>query len=233
MSSTVPHDYLVRMERPDDREAVRRVLEAAFPTSAEADLVERLEAEGCHRVALVAERDERMWSGRFSFVDWKSRLSGAALRRWDWLRWPSIRIARAAESGRSWSGTDWTTVAMRATQSSSCWESQLTTDASGSAATLHNRLNVSTRASTSLRRNWNRTPWKESRAASSTRVRLRKCRGATAIRGVVVRNAVRRSDPQSSTTMAECADVDDSFDGVRLSPHSSRATSSAYQAEIS
>ena len=45
----------IRPERPDDVAAVRRVHEAAFPTSAEANLVERLRASGKAAVALVAE----------------------------------------------------------------------------------------------------------------------------------------------------------------------------------
>ena len=46
----------VRPERPEDYADVRRVLEAAFPTPAEAQLVERVRAAATDRVAWVAER---------------------------------------------------------------------------------------------------------------------------------------------------------------------------------
>src|SRR3972149_11098397 len=46
---------LIRPERGGDAAAVRRVHETAFPTAAEADLVERLRAGGKAVIALVAE----------------------------------------------------------------------------------------------------------------------------------------------------------------------------------
>ena len=46
---------LIRPERDGDAAAVRRVHETAFPTTAEADLVERLRAGGKAVIALVAE----------------------------------------------------------------------------------------------------------------------------------------------------------------------------------
>ena len=45
----------IRPEQPDDRSAVRRVYVAAFPTAAEADLVDRLRANGKAAVSLVAQ----------------------------------------------------------------------------------------------------------------------------------------------------------------------------------
>jgi putative acetyltransferase len=45
----------IRRERQEDGPAVRRVLEAAFPTPAEANLVERLRGNGKAVIALVAE----------------------------------------------------------------------------------------------------------------------------------------------------------------------------------
>ncbi len=45
----------IRPEQPGDYAAVRQVLEAAFPTAAEADLVERLRAAGKAAVSLVAQ----------------------------------------------------------------------------------------------------------------------------------------------------------------------------------
>ena len=45
----------VRVEQPADVAAIRSVLEAAFPTSVEADLVEALRAAGRLRLSLVAE----------------------------------------------------------------------------------------------------------------------------------------------------------------------------------
>jgi len=46
---------LIRPERGGDAAAIRRVHETAFPTAAEADLVERLRAGGKAVIALVAE----------------------------------------------------------------------------------------------------------------------------------------------------------------------------------
>lgn len=60
MNAFTPRDFLVRPERPEDRETVRAVLLAAFPTPAEAELVRRVEDQKCQRVALVAERDGRV-----------------------------------------------------------------------------------------------------------------------------------------------------------------------------
>lgn len=45
----------IRLEQPKDAAAVRRVHQAAFPTAAEADLVDRLRAGGKAAVSLVAE----------------------------------------------------------------------------------------------------------------------------------------------------------------------------------
>ena len=47
----------IRPERANDIAAVRRVHEAAFPTAAEADLVDRLRGNGKAAVSLVAEAD--------------------------------------------------------------------------------------------------------------------------------------------------------------------------------
>ena len=49
----------IRPERPGDAPAVRHVHEAAFPTGAEANLVERLRASGKAVIALVAEDEGR------------------------------------------------------------------------------------------------------------------------------------------------------------------------------
>jgi putative acetyltransferase len=45
---------IVRPEEPADRAAVRTVVEAAFPTPAEAQLVDRLRADGDAEISLVA-----------------------------------------------------------------------------------------------------------------------------------------------------------------------------------
>ena len=47
----------IRPEREEDTSGVRRVLEAAFPTAAEADLVERLRRGAKSVIALAAEDD--------------------------------------------------------------------------------------------------------------------------------------------------------------------------------
>lgn len=51
---------VIRAERADDREAVRAVTAAAFESVAEADLVERLHADGDAEIALVAEAEGRL-----------------------------------------------------------------------------------------------------------------------------------------------------------------------------
>ena len=48
---------LIRVERPEDREAVHALNAAAFPTPAEADLVDTLRERASELVSLVAERD--------------------------------------------------------------------------------------------------------------------------------------------------------------------------------
>jgi putative acetyltransferase len=50
----------IRPEQPTDAVAIRRVLEAAFPTAAEARLVELLRAGDHLVIALVAEADEEI-----------------------------------------------------------------------------------------------------------------------------------------------------------------------------
>lgn len=50
----------IRPEQPVDAPAVRRVHEAAFPTAAEADLVDRLRTNGMAAVSLVAESGDRI-----------------------------------------------------------------------------------------------------------------------------------------------------------------------------
>jgi putative acetyltransferase len=50
----------IRPEQPTDAAAIQRVLEAAFPTAAEAHLVERLRAGGHLRISLVAEVDDQI-----------------------------------------------------------------------------------------------------------------------------------------------------------------------------
>ncbi len=47
----------IRPEQPADAAAIRRVLDAAFPTAAESRLVERLRASGHLRISLVAAVD--------------------------------------------------------------------------------------------------------------------------------------------------------------------------------
>lgn len=48
---------LIRAERPDDAVAIRDVVRAAFEGDGEADLIERLRAEGDLILSLVAEQD--------------------------------------------------------------------------------------------------------------------------------------------------------------------------------
>ncbi len=50
----------IRPEQPADAAAIRRVLEAAFPTAAEAHLVELLRAGGHLGISLVAEVDDEI-----------------------------------------------------------------------------------------------------------------------------------------------------------------------------
>jgi putative acetyltransferase len=49
---------IIRSEEPADRPAVRTVLEAAFPTPAEAQLVDQLRADGDAEISLVAIDDD-------------------------------------------------------------------------------------------------------------------------------------------------------------------------------
>jgi putative acetyltransferase len=59
----MPHHnppLLIRDEQPSDREQVRTVNEAAFGRSDEADLIDRLRAEGAVLVSLVAETDNQI-----------------------------------------------------------------------------------------------------------------------------------------------------------------------------
>jgi putative acetyltransferase len=54
------NDLLIRAETPEDREAVFRVHATAFPTDAEARLVDALRDGGHGRVSLVAEREGKV-----------------------------------------------------------------------------------------------------------------------------------------------------------------------------
>ncbi|MHB1557155.1 MAG: GNAT family N-acetyltransferase [Isosphaeraceae bacterium] len=57
----------IRPEEPADASAIRRVLEAAFPTAAEARLVELLRAGGHLTISLVAEGDDGTIVGHVAF----------------------------------------------------------------------------------------------------------------------------------------------------------------------
>lgn len=54
------HSATIRPEQPSDTTAIRRLLEQSFPTSTEAELVDRLRAAGRLTVALVAEQADRV-----------------------------------------------------------------------------------------------------------------------------------------------------------------------------
>lgn len=58
--TTMKATISVRPELPSDKAAVYRVLAAAFPTPAEADLVERLRAQNLEWVSLVAILDDQV-----------------------------------------------------------------------------------------------------------------------------------------------------------------------------
>jgi len=53
-------EVTIREERAGDRESVRSVIDAAFGGTAEAELVERLHADGDAEIALVAEEEGRI-----------------------------------------------------------------------------------------------------------------------------------------------------------------------------
>lgn len=57
---------LIRAERPDDAGAIRDVVRAAFEGDGEADLIERLRADGDLVLSLVAEQDSRV-AGHIGF----------------------------------------------------------------------------------------------------------------------------------------------------------------------
>lgn len=69
----------VRPARPEDRAAVRRILESAFPSAAEADLVEQLERDGDLAIALVAE-DGGALAGYAAFSRMSVSVDGEDLR---------------------------------------------------------------------------------------------------------------------------------------------------------
>lgn len=54
MAAMMARDLVVRRETPEDRAAVRRLLIGAFPSQAEADLVDALRAQNDRVLALVA-----------------------------------------------------------------------------------------------------------------------------------------------------------------------------------
>lgn len=71
---------VIRAERTNDEEAIRRALEAAFPTPAEARLVALLRAAGRLSASLVAEVDGRVVGHvAFSPVSTDSGATGAGL----------------------------------------------------------------------------------------------------------------------------------------------------------
>lgn len=83
MNSNPQRDFFIRPERPEDRDSVRRILLAAFPTPAEADLAGKLEEAGFRRVSLVAEREgevvgQILFCGVAIETEW-GRLSALAL----------------------------------------------------------------------------------------------------------------------------------------------------------
>jgi len=106
----------IRQERSDDVEAIRAVVEGAFPTPMEARLVELLREAGRLSVSLVAEVDERMVGHvAFSPVSTDSGAMGAGLAPLTVLEAHRRRgiAARLVEAGldacRS-AGFDWVVV---------------------------------------------------------------------------------------------------------------------------
>lgn len=67
---SAPTTVTLRPEREGDHAAIRALLLCAFPTSAEADLVEELRAEEAHvpELCLVAERDSKLAGMLFTTV---------------------------------------------------------------------------------------------------------------------------------------------------------------------
>ena len=53
-------NLIIRYEKPQDISAIRRVNEAAFETSSEADLVDALRDKKAHVISMVAEQENRI-----------------------------------------------------------------------------------------------------------------------------------------------------------------------------
>lgn len=85
---------LIREEQPADRAAVAAVIEAAFARPDEAELVQRLRADGSSEIALVAAMEGAI-VGHVMF--------SRPFARWGWRRWPSRPLIRAAVSEAGWS----------------------------------------------------------------------------------------------------------------------------------
>lgn len=69
---------IIRRARAEDAEAIRSVLVAAFPSTLEAELVERLRRDGDAEIELVAERNGRL-VGHILFSPVKGPLLALAL----------------------------------------------------------------------------------------------------------------------------------------------------------
>ena len=121
----------IRPEQPADAVAIRRVLEAAFPTAAEARLVELLRAGDHLGISLVAEWDEEIVGHiAFSPVEMDGVAGegiGVGLAPVAFIRATNIKASAADSSARVWQ-----LAGARTMVSSSCWGSRRTINASAS-----------------------------------------------------------------------------------------------------
>ena len=142
---------LIRNETSEDAASIQSVLTAAFPTDAEARLVNALRASSNLTLSLVAEQQGTI-VGHIAFspvmlvVD-----TGPTAWASVWRRWPFRPPANGKESPANSSKQAWPSVRRSANRCASCWASPPTTSDLGFARRPTGGLKTST---ASMRSSW-------------------------------------------------------------------------------
>ena len=140
----------IRPEGPADADAIRMVLEAAFPTPDEARLVALLRAGGHLLLSLVAAEDEAI-VGHIAFSPVRVDGDADAEDGVGLGRWPSARTSSAVASAASSSARAYQHASAPDMASSSCWASRSSIGGSASSGRTVGASGMNTRR---MRRSW-------------------------------------------------------------------------------
>lgn len=162
----------IRPENNADRAAVWNVNRAAFPTDAEADLVDALRDGGYGRVSLVPNKRGRS-SATSSSATCRFTRRREQSPRCRWPRWPCCRTINVAASAADWSPTVCSRAGRRDIGSSWYLATRSSTRVSASRRTSHRLWSPHSAAERrGWRWSWFPALWPACKAASNIHRRL-------------------------------------------------------------